>query len=366
MSLLVFIWYLFSLPSDRLVCSMWVQQPPSRAAMNAAGCVWSAADTSRLVLRGLDLYTGQVMCERPAAQLPTLTCDLWPLDHYILRVYEPDHRDQLCTVSILHSGVPTAAEISAQCPARLPPYTLELATSGPLTPPVPPDPICPLPKLSGSDLPGGVQYLATAKDYQLLAYHLRWYYGSDAAMPAWQNQFDRAIYAAGLRYNVPPWALKGLFAQESQFWPAYDAHIDPQTDEVGIGQLTDDGADLVLRYSPALYDLNCPIAIWDVRCPIGYDLLTAAERRRVRDVLRRSLSTDAWWPNEAARQAQAQIPTWAQVLAAYYCAAGEIVRPGGYSPSWDYALAAYHAGPECVRGGDICPAGQDYIQEVKQ
>jgi len=71
-------------------------------------------------------------------------------------------------------------------------------------------------------------------------------------------------------------------------------------------------------------------------------------------------------PHQAMQEAQGQIETWAMVLKAYYCAAGEIVRAANVAPSWEYALAAYHAGPECVRGGNICPGGEKYVEEVEK
>lgn len=365
-AIIVFIWYLLSTPSDRLVCSMWISNPPSRADMAAAGCNWTTQQAPGYVLRGIRISDGQIMCERPASELPRLTCDLWPLDHYLLRVYEPGYQDQLCALSIMHDGPPSAEDITAQCTKPLPSsYLVKLIMSGPYLPPTPPAPICPMPKLDPTDLPSSPAALATSNHYDLLAYHLRWYYGSDIEMDTWQNQFDPEIYKAGLSLRVPPRILKAIFAQESQFWPTHNKTIDKTTNEIGIGQLTDDGADLVIRYTPALYAQYCPMATLTSRCSHGYDLLTDNERQMIRDIFRRSLITDAWWPHQAAEQAKAQMTTWAQVLVAYYCAAGEIVRPAGDQPSWDYALAAYHAGPECIRGGFICLEGQEYIQQVR-
>ena len=85
----------------------------------------------------------------------------------------------------------------------------------------------------------------------------------------------------------------------------------------------------------------------------------------VRDVLRAALNISGT-PYEAMQTAHGQIQTWALVLKAYYCAAGEIVRAVHVNPSWQYALAAYHSVPECVRGGEICPEGQKYVDEVER
>jgi hypothetical protein len=364
MSLIVFVWQLLSFPSDRLVCSMWIQHPPTRQIMDIAGCRWDDTLAPALILKGIDLYTRQVVCERPASELPTLTCDLWPLDHYLLQVWEPAHQDQLCTLSIFHEGAPSAEELAEHCPELQPgTYLAQLVTTGTYTPPAPPAPVCPMPALAPGDLPASYQELATSKDYELLASHLIWTYGSTTTLIPWQNQFDRSIYDAGISLQVPPRLIKSMLAQESQFWPVYS--VKPVTGEIGLGQLTDNGADLVIRYTPALYERWCPVATTLNRCARGYDLLNIPERQMIRDLLRGSLMDNTWPPQEAARLAQSQIYTWGQVLAAYYCVAAEMTRPAGVEPNWDYALAAYHAGPECIRGGNICQAGKVYLGKVK-
>jgi hypothetical protein len=363
--LTVYIWILLSQPYDRMMCSMWISRPPTQAVMASAGCVWTPEQAAQFVWRGVDYQTGEVICERPASELPTLTCDLWPLDHYLIRVYDPGYQDQICYLSILHDGPPTQADIAYGCPPITDTdYILTYSASGSYSVPAAPVPVCPMPQLRADELPSAAA-LATANDYAVLAYHLRWYYGNSYSLIEWQNQFDGAIYKAGRTVQVPPRLIKGLFAQESQFWPLWTKSIDAPSNEVGLGQLTGEGADLVLRYSPDLFNQYCHLAYHGTTCNIGYDLLTADQRTMVRNVFRRSLIAHGT-PRQAAVEASSQIITWAQILKAYYCAAGEIVAPAGVGPSWDYALAAYHAGPECIRGGDICPAGQDYITKVKQ
>jgi hypothetical protein len=369
-TLTLFIWILFSRPFDRPVCTMWIAHAPTQAEMASAGCTWSTQQAAAYVWRGVDLHTGRVVCQRPAGQLPTITCNLWPLDHYLIKVYEPDYRENYCYASLTHAGPPTDQDIADQCPksARL---VLQngtaiwtFVTSGPAPDPEPAPVICPLPDLTPDQIPPDSSGLATHADYQLLAYQLRWYYGTDAGMDDWQNQLDPDIYRAGQAVLVPPRILKGMIAQETQFWPLNDP-VSPSRGETGLGQLTDDGADLVLHYSPDLFDQWCHVAIDKSYCIKGYDLITDNQRQMVRDVLRAALNITGT-PKEAIQEARGQIETWAMVLKAYYCAAGEIVRPANVAPSWEYALAAYHAGPECVRGGDICPDGQKYVEEVEK
>ena len=365
---MIVIWALLSAPYDRMICSMWVSKPPTTVVMASAGCVWSAEQASIYVWRGIELSTGKIICERPASELPTLTCDLWPLDHYLIRVYQPKYVRQYCLAVLQHAGAPTHADIQSQCPPGAAEAALsglaawQMVSSGPEAAPAAPEPVCPLPPLTPEDAPASYTGLATSRDYFLLEFELHWWYGQDFDLAAWQNQYDHYIYDAGILQRVPPRLLKGIFAQESQFWPEW-APERKHADEVGLGQLTDAGADLALRYSPGLYNQFCPFA--SINCDKGYDYIPAAAQQMLRDILRGRLMVSGT-PKQAALQATYTIPTWAQILAAYYCAAGEIIRPAGFEPNWDYAVAAYHAGTECLRGGVICPTGKNYIEEVKK
>jgi hypothetical protein len=347
---------------------MWVSIAPTQAVMASAGCAWTPEEAQAYVWRAVELGTGKVVCERPASELPTLTCDLWPLDHYLLRVYQPGYVHQWCTVTSAHDGSPTQAEAREQCPDG----AVEAIQSGKAAwkqvssymddgqAPAPPAPVCPLPELRPEDIPASVEALATHTDYFLLDFELLWWYG--AADDTWQNQYDHYIYDAGILQRVPPRLIKGILGQESQFWPLW-APERKHGDEVGLGQLTDAGADLALRYSPGLYNQFCPFASID--CDKGYDFLAEPVRKMMRDLLRGRLMVSGT-PRQAALQAAYTVPTWAQILAATYCAAGEIVRPAGAAPGWDYAVAAYHSGLECVRGGEICAAGKEYLEEVER
>ena len=73
-----------------------------------------------------------------------------------------------------------------------------------------------------------------------------------AEILAWQNLFDEAIYQTALDTHVPARLLKGMFAQESQFWPGSKLGF-----EYGLGHLTRSGADTTLTWSPELYAEVC-------------------------------------------------------------------------------------------------------------
>ncbi|MEW5941323.1 MAG: hypothetical protein AB1750_16790, partial [Chloroflexota bacterium] len=53
----------------------------------------------------------------------------------------------------------------------------------------------------------------------------------------WQNQFDEAIYAAALNQGIPPYLLKNVIVQESQFWPGSQRNGSGYP-EFGLGHMT--------------------------------------------------------------------------------------------------------------------------------
>ncbi|MBL7163852.1 MAG: hypothetical protein ISS57_14725 [Anaerolineales bacterium] len=73
-----------------------------------------------------------------------------------------------------------------------------------------------------------------------------------AEVIAWQNIFDEAIYQTAGETHVPARLLKGMFAQESQFWPGSKLGF-----EYGLGHLTRSGVDTTLIWSPELYAEVC-------------------------------------------------------------------------------------------------------------
>lgn len=352
----IYVFYLLSTPpADQFICALWVSVPPAKAQMLQA-CGVEVFTNPELVWRAVNIYTGEVACERPATELPAISCNLVPLDYYRLVVIWPHHQRLLCTPVIRHAGDPTTEEIAEQCPGLDEPYELRLDHSYEAAVRRPAPVPCQMPDLG--NLLGTQQDLATSQNLELLDLQLRWNYGSVGDSAAWQNQWDSEIFHVGQIYQVPPAALKSLFRIEAQYWPLYNG-----PEEIGIGQLTDDGADIVLRYSPSLYTNNCSIA--GVSCQ-SYALLSDDARQRVRDVLRRSLLTYGT-PRQAAEQVRGQMNIWAQIIVAYYCYTGETLSGWGDRPAslrWDLTLAAYHSGAECIRTGEICPAGQEYLRRM--
>ena len=80
--------------------------------------------------------------------------------------------------------------------------------------------------------------------------------GVEVAQPAvveWQNQFDEAITQTSGNLSLPSRLVKAVISVESQFWPGSDW----AKGEVGLGQLTNAGADMILTWRPGVYTNVC-------------------------------------------------------------------------------------------------------------
>jgi hypothetical protein len=73
----------------------------------------------------------------------------------------------------------------------------------------------------------------------------------------WQNRFDNLILEVAQETGVPAQMLKKLFARESQFWPA----LFRQDSDIGLGQLTEDGADTTLLWNASFFEQFCPLVL---------------------------------------------------------------------------------------------------------
>ena len=76
---------------------------------------------------------------------------------------------------------------------------------------------------------------------------------SQNAVNAWQNQFDPWIAAQSAQNGVPARVVKAVIAIESQFWPGSDWG----KGEIGLGQMTEFGADLLLTWQADRYRQVC-------------------------------------------------------------------------------------------------------------
>jgi hypothetical protein len=214
---------------------------------------------------------------------------------------------------------------------------------------------------------------------------------SQTEVVRWQNRYDPAIVAAAQASNVPSYLMKAMIAVESQFWPAPNW----MKGEIGLGQMTDFGADLVLSYRVGYFQQVCRQAFGAKACGQPYPFLSDGNRAMLRGLVLRSL--DASCPTclggiDPAKGDQA-VTVLAETVAASCTQSGRIIRIAtGKSPAalmsyedfWRFVLANYHSGAGCMfralqRSGNPtnwpaiaaglpvwCQSGSTYIRRIEE
>jgi hypothetical protein len=170
----------------------------------------------------------------------------------------------------------------------------------------------------------------------------------------WQNRYDQQIYTAALKYNVPARLLKGIIAQETQFWPYPVAPF-----EHGLGRITENGADMLLTWNIPIYLEACLSLYSDDRCSSGYSSLDPAEQAMLRgkvlsavgterelDLLGATLLASAQQTNQMIKNTTGQ-PVSAMTT---------------YEEMWKLTVANYHAGSGCV--GTAMQTTYDYESDM--
>jgi hypothetical protein len=216
-----------------------------------------------------------------------------------------------------------------------------------------------------------------------------------AEVIAWQNRFDGLILRVAKETGVPAQLLKRLFATESQFWPApfYDEDRD-----IGLGQLTEDGADTTLLWNFSFFDQFCPLVISAERCERGYARLKKTEKELLRLALINTVNaTCEDCPlGIDLTEADYSVRIFGHTMLANCDQVGRIVRnvtrvdPGevaSYEDLWKFTLVNYNAGPGCLGEAvqatfdqrvplewanvaanlqGICSLGAEYVAEISQ
>ena len=192
--------------------------------------------------------------------------------------------------------------------------------------------------------------------------------GIDAAREAvyaWQNQFDEIILNVGKDTGVPANLLKNLFAKESQFWPG--AHL--KTD-IGLGQLTEHGADTALLWNPPFFYQFCPLVMDSEECSKGYLHLDEDQQEYIRLALVDAVNAncDDCPLQIDLERANFSIGVFAHTMLANCEQAGQLVEnvSGGragnaatYEDLWKFTLVNYNAGPGCLGEALDITEGED-------
>lgn len=329
--MLIYLWILLTLPTNRLVCELWTREIPNSAALVQA-CGTDALGQYTLYVT----QNGIGVCETDAANLATVAsiCALPSrLDAYRLRIVEKNYQVAIgCTIETPTDQAPDRTVIIEQCPEaeKYGSNGIVVHYWGTRQPTPEVDTVCKPPQI---EQPSSI---ATSENYYLLAGKLIWYglakanctggysgldpltlsalpCGMDGARPqmiAWQNGLDDAILAAAREWNVPAVTLKQLIADETQFWTWTGVN-----GEHGLVQLTDAGAVVVMHVYQD-----------------GYYQMSNQRKQNIRTTWLQKLDCYNCTPLAAYEHAKQSMSYYAQALAAYYCMYG----------SWDAALTAWN------------------------
>lgn len=212
--------------------------------------------------------------------------------------------------------------------------------------------------LAGNLIERGVVDASQCIDFGIDTYGQATPCGLEAAkttMLDWQNRFDQLIMDAAQETQVPAVLLKRLFARESQFWPG----VFNEGNDVGLGQLTIEGADFAFTWNSIFFEQFCPLVIDENECEKGYLHLS----EEYRDYLRESLiySVNATCDNCPLginlTQADFSVNIFANTLRASCEQTGFVVYnntglvPGiaaSYEDLWRFTLVNYNAGAGCL------------------
>lgn len=173
---------------------------------------------------------------------------------------------------------------------------------------------------------------------------------------AWQNRFDSQIYNVAQTTQIPAILLKNFIRQESQFWPGQYS----SNGEVGLGQMTNAGADTLLRWSPDLYQDLCAKSFSRSACEKGYSQLSAGERATLQGAILQVVNASCPDCTETInpQQANFSVGVFAEALSANCKQVDQVVRDvakvetasmvSTYSDLWKITLYNYNAGSGCM------------------
>lgn len=167
---------------------------------------------------------------------------------------------------------------------------------------------------------------------------------------AWQNQYDTSIWEAGRSVGIPPTLIKALIEQESQFWPG-NSRI--ALYEFGLGQLSQAGLDVALRWDNDLFASACNGLLYD--CSKVYGRMTSWEQATVRGGLLTSLDAECPTCSNGIDMAAAydSIPVFARTLRAncrqvQYLMDTREIADATYEDMWKFTFLSYHSGYNCL------------------
>ncbi len=156
----------------------------------------------------------------------------------------------------------------------------------------------------------------------------------------WQNQYDEQIFQSSLEFSVPARLLKGIIAQETQFWP-HPVHAK----EFGLGRITENGADLLLNWNTPIFLEKCNTLISVETCSAGYSNLDPEDQSLLRGLVLSDVGTDQEIALLAATFEASSTQVAQMVKNITQLPINEVST---YEEMWRISVANYHAGSGCV------------------
>jgi hypothetical protein len=159
----------------------------------------------------------------------------------------------------------------------------------------------------------------------------------------WQNRYNEAIFRSAVKHKLPARVLKGILAQETQFWPTSENPY-----ELGLGKMTNNGADMLLMWNLDYYLSICTPIYTTVGCAAGYSNLSPAQQT----ILHRVIFDQVGTPDEIDMLAATLVASAAQVNQLIRnTAQKEPSEVTNYEDMWKFTIANYHIGSGCVGVG---------------
>jgi hypothetical protein len=174
----------------------------------------------------------------------------------------------------------------------------------------------------------------------------------------WQNRYNDQIFQAAIKYNIPARVLKGIMAQETQFWPISE---DPY--ELGLGKITENGADLLLMWNLDYYLSICAPIYSLVGCSGGYANLAPIQKT----ILRRAVLEKVGTPDEIDMLAAVLYASAAQMdQLIWNNAQKESFEVTAFEDMWKFTIGNYHIGSGCIGVGmeNIAKSGSSYTWDT--
>jgi hypothetical protein len=155
-----------------------------------------------------------------------------------------------------------------------------------------------------------------------------------------QNHYDEQILAAAQYARIPPRIIKGVIAQESQFWPEWYLE-----GEYGLGMLTDEGIEMMLVWNPVAFLELCVPEYGADDCAWGYDSLGEYPQDYIRGLAMNAVGTDQ------------EVKLIAQTIVGAAAQTGQLIRNVtrrepyqvlSYEEMWKITLGLYNSGAGCM------------------